>query len=932
MIICPRIPIRIWYRGGGARGLTTDFTHASRPLSTGVIKYTRWLVIVWTAVCGAMLGLNIWQNRQVTMQRATAEARANFNKDQAFRFWAAEHGGVYVPTDSLTRPNEYLAYVSERDIVTPSGRRLTLMNPAYMVRQVNEQFRDLYGVAGHITSLKPLRPENAPNAWETRALKAFEGGTSEFIEFTQLEGQPFLCLMQAMVVTADCMKCHAQQGYTIGDIRGGVGISLPMASHLAEEKRSTSTNAATMALMWLAGCAFIGVSGRNLRRRVGERDAAAAELQATHDLLRLERDIFISGSVVVFKWRNAPGWPVDYVSANVEHVLGHTAADFMEGRVAYASLLHPDDAERVGREVAEWSRQRAHRFEHLPYRLITRRGEERWVLDHTTMCYGDDGEISTYLGYVVDITDLQSTTEALRVSEGRLSLVLEGAELGFWDWHVPSGAVVVNEHWARMLGYDPGEIAPHVSSWENLLHPDDVDAVKLVLNDHLEGRTPFYECEQRLRTRSGAWKWILDRGKVIERDDQGRPVRALGIHQDISERKLAEEKFVRQERLAAVGQLAAGIAHDFNNLLTSVLGNAELMAQSPGLARAEREQVRAISESGRRAAHLVRQILDFSQKAVRRPQAINLATLVGECLSFLRSSLGENIRIEWRAEGAGFHVAGDASQLQQVITNLAVNARHAMPRGGSLRVRLSSAPGGSRAVCAVCGTSIDGDWIRLEVTDTGEGIAPDILPRIFEPFFTTRSVGEGSGLGLSQVSGIVAQHGGHITVESRLGEGTTFAVYLPRAAAGEPAALNPGAGLCRGRGETILLVEDEPGVRIAVQKLLEHLGYRVLTTSNGAEAVVAFGAAAPNISLVLSDMVMPDMDGAALFDRLRAMDPDLKMAIMSGYPLHEDGPALLKRGLLAWVQKPLTLASLSGVLGDALGTGAQQRSDDVPAQ
>ena len=487
---------------------------------------------------------------------------------------------------------------------------------------------------------------------------------------------------------------------------------------------------------------------------------------------------------------------------------------------------------------------------------------------------------------------------------------------------MPSGAVVFNERWARMLEYEPGEIEPHVSSWEQLVHEDDRAAVTRALEDHLAGRTPYYECEQRLRTRSGGWKWILDRGQVIERDEQGRPLRAVGVHQDIGGRKLAEQKYVRQERLAAVGQLSAGVAHDFNNLLTGILGNAELLAESTALAPALREHVTAIDEAGRRAAGLVRQILDFGQRTVRRPQLIDLATLLTGSLAFLRSSLPENIEVEAHVADGDFRIVGDEMQLQQVITNLAVNARHAMPRGGRLRLGLSAGSQDAGAACALSGAPIPDGWIRLEVADTGDGIAPEVLPRIFEPFFTTRPVGEGSGLGLSQVAGIVGQHGGRLTVRSRAGGGTSFAVHLPPEATGQVGSAPPAPGPRRGGGETILLVEDEPGVRRAVTMMLEHLGYRVLATASGAEAVAAFAAAGPDVALVISDMVMPDMTGAALFDQLRASDPGLGMAIMSGYPLHEEGPALLERGLLAWIQKPLSLDALADLLGRTLGARA----------
>ena len=293
--------------------------------------------------------------------------------------------------------------------------------------------------------------------------------------------------------------------------------------------------------------------------------------QADLALLQKERDLFVNGPVVLFKWRNQPQWPVEYVSSNVQGVLGYTVDEFVHGQVLYADLIHPADIHRVTEEVALYSRGTADRFEHQPYRLIRRTGEVVWVLDHTTILRDAAGTITHYLGYLVDITALKKTEEALRESQERLELALQGAELGTWDWNVQTGEVVFNERWAKMLGYTLDEISPHVSAWQKLLHPADEQETLNVLDAHLAGRSPHYQVEQRLRTKSGEWKWVLDTGKVITRDEHGRPLRAAGVHLDITPSKQVEQALRHSESQLREAQHLAQLGSWEWNLATQAL-------------------------------------------------------------------------------------------------------------------------------------------------------------------------------------------------------------------------------------------------------------------------------------------------------------------------------------------------------------------------
>ena len=387
----------------------------------------------------------------------------------------------------------------------------------------------------------------------------------------------------------------------------------------------------------------------------------------------------------------------------------------------------------------------------------------------------------------------------------------------------------------------------------------------------------------------------------------------------LAELKQTQEKMIQQERLAAVGQLAAGIAHDFNNILTTIMGFSELMQLVPDTPESMQSDLQKISASSQRAAYLVRQLLDFSRKTIRHPKQFDLTSFTKEFVIFLERIIPENIQINLNLEPGNYLIEADPTQLQQVITNLVINARDAMPSGGKLEVGLSRIKIVDEENCVICDQAINGEWICLTVADTGSGIAADILPHIFEPFFTTKAVDEGTGLGLSQVYGIISQHAGHIVVNSQIDQGTTITIYLPLALKqnGKMAEqISPTMPL--GHGERILLVEDEPAVLEINQAMLEYLGYQVMTAINGQEALAIYREHRTEIALILSDMVMPEMTGEALFHTLKAENPNIKMVMMSGYPLGEKGAELLEKGVVDWFEKPISFGPLSQVVDKAL--------------
>ncbi|MBU0494166.1 MAG: GAF domain-containing protein [Chloroflexi bacterium] len=406
----------------------------------------------------------------------------------------------------------------------------------------------------------------------------------------------------------------------------------------------------------------------------------------------------------------------------------------------------------------------------------------------------------------------------------------------------------------------------------------------------------------------------LDVYKAPFLDEAGRMMGTVGCARDVTLEREIQQRVQQQERLAAVGQLAAGIAHDFNNILTGIIGFAQLLQRRADVPESAKTSLDCIAKEGQRAAHLIRQILDFSRQSLSSTQYLDLGAFLPDVALFLRHTIPESTRISLQIIAPGpYTVNADPNQIQQVLANLATNAHDAMPDGGNLVVTLErhSLPvGDSRLLPDMS----PGDWIVLRVSDTGTGIDPEYRPHLFEPFFTTKEVGKGTGLGLAQVYGIIKQHNGFIDVASQWGHGTALDIYLPAVRQllpyVPPQAIEPLAG----SGETILLVEDEPVVLEALREMLIQLGYQVLTARNGREALSIHEHQASQIHLVLSDLVMPEMDGVALLRALREHAPQVRMLVTTGYALHKQYDQLADLGIRGWLQKPVDQVKLAQAL------------------
>ncbi|OWK45297.1 diguanylate cyclase/phosphodiesterase (GGDEF & EAL domains) with PAS/PAC sensor(s) [Fimbriiglobus ruber] len=515
------------------------------------------------------------------------------------------------------------------------------------------------------------------------------------------------------------------------------------------------------------------------------------------------------------------------------------------------------------------------------------------------------GAVIGVIGMYQDITDRKRAEAAADLAQRRLRHVVASTPTVLYTLAIADdqirGINWISDNLRGMLGYEPAR-AYTPDWWLGNIHPEDRDRIMAHTRADLFARDAVSH-EYRFQHADGRYRWT--RGDIrLVRDPAGRPAEAVGSWLDITDHKQMEDHFRQAQKMEAVGQLAGGIAHDFNNLLTVINGYAALLLDGLGPEDPNRESVVEIQEAGQRAAGLTAQLLAFSRKAIIEPKLLDLNDVVVQTGKILGRLIGEDITLSTTLTTRLDRVNVDPGQLEQVVMNLAVNARDAMPTGGRLTVETANAEvreGGAYPEL------VPGRYVRLTVADTGCGMPEDVKARVFEPFFTTKGVGKGTGLGLATVYGIVRTYGGHIGVRSTVGVGTTVEILLPAAAGPVRAkqAEEDEAAAPRGT-ETLLLVEDEDAVRRITRTTLTGQGYTVLEAAGGADAVRLVEGREGRIDLLLTDVVMPGMGGRELAETLRERNPGLKVLYTSGYT----DDAVVRHGIVAardaFLQKPFT--------------------------
>jgi PAS domain S-box-containing protein len=584
--------------------------------------------------------------------------------------------------------------------------------------------------------------------------------------------------------------------------------------------------------------------------------------------------------------------PLDAAGLKREDVVGVPFADtfwFSHSREARAQVV--ETLERVST-----------RGETVRADFHVRFGPDRFVVNDATFAplRGPSGEVVGIVGSAVEVTERRQTELALRESEQRFRHLTGAIREVFFLVDLATGrALYISPAYEQVWGRSCQSAYDHPANWEDAIHPDDRQRVQQCLVEHpLRGT---FDLEYRIVRPDGTVRWIRARGSPV-RDASGRPIRIAGVAEDITEKRELEAQLRQAQKMDGLGRLAGGVAHDFNNLLMVIAGNADVLLTSPSSSDETIELVDDIRIASERAKSLTRQLLLFSRREIFDLKVIELDQAVGDGEKMLRRLLGEDVLVRSSLRAGDARVKIDPGYLVQILVNLGVNARDAMPTGGKLTIE-TGVTFLDETYAVTHGAVRPGRYVVIEVADTGSGMSPDVRSRAFDPFFTTKAAGKGTGLGLSVVHGIVESSGGHIDVQSEAGRGSKFRIYLP---AVDEVATSPeeGAPAPAGGAESVLLVEDDDQLRKLAARSLRGHGYQVIAAADGVEALEAFEHHRGDIALLITDVVMPRMSGRQLAEALRERAPRMKVLYMSGYT----DDAIVRHGVsqaeVAFIEKP----------------------------
>ncbi len=616
-------------------------------------------------------------------------------------------------------------------------------------------------------------------------------------------------------------------------------------------------------------------------------EAATGVLLGSESLIHALLD-----TVPVLMWSANPDGEPSYLNQRVVDYTGRSLADF--ARLGWTLLIHPDDLDETFRA---WT----HAVEtgssyYVKHRLRRADGEFRWFLVRGEPLRNAEGRVVQFFGLNVDITEqeqltreLRKSEEELRQSEERYALALVGSNEGVFDWDLRAGRTYFHPRTQELLGIPVGEPWRSNEEWDAVLtyYFDERERMQAALEAHFAGRAP-YDHELRFIMPGGQIRWFRARGTALRGAD-GTPYRFVGSLGDITERKRQQEEMARlesrlwqAERFEAMGTLAGGIAHDFNNILGAILGFGERALRAAPQDSRMHHDLSNVVLAGERGRALVDRILSFSRGTAGERVPVDTERVVREALDFLQAKLPKHLKLRTRLVAGRAAILGDGVQMHQLVMNLCMNAAHAMTKAGSLSVSLEVAEI-LQPRQVMTGTVEIGKWIVLRVADQGSGMTPDILEHIFEPFFTTKEMGVGTGLGLPMVLRIVAHFAGAIDVESTPGVGSAFTVYLPHAGEAPAESLNDQPSAPRGRGQRVMIVEDELVLLELTTDALRNVGYEPVAYESALAALESFSLSPDSFAALVTDLQMPGMSGDALVQKMRAMRPLLPVILISGY-------------------------------------------------
>jgi PAS domain S-box-containing protein len=613
-------------------------------------------------------------------------------------------------------------------------------------------------------------------------------------------------------------------------------------------------------------------------------------------------------------YRGLPDWTVTFAGDEICRLTGYPTKDYTDGTLKWREVIHPDDLEEVKLRFREAvsNREKVLRVE---YRIRHRDGTIRWLADRRQLAYDAQRRFVHVDGLLLDITARKKSEEALRLTQFAVDRAGDAAY-----WMGPDGRLIyVNDQACKVLGYSRSEL---LSMTIHRINPDYPEEVWGAHWEDLRRRKSF-TMESRHLAKDGRILPVEVTVNYVEFD--GKEFNCASAR-DISKRMEAQEKsrlleaqLLHARKMEAIGSLAGGIAHDFNNLLTVILGYSNLIKVKASAGSEAFHAAGAIQDAADRASRLTAQLLGFARKGKNLTVPVDIHKTIDDIADLLERTMDKNIRIRRSLPPGPVTVIGDPTQLQQFLMNLAMNARDAMPEGGELTLSARIVLLEEAFVSSHAGAA-PGRYARIDVADTGMGIPKHHLEKIFDPFFTTKEQGKGTGLGLSMVFGIVKNHGGILEVESDVGAGTLFKVYLPLAdgcAEEEDADPPRMAEFGTGRGR-ILLIDDQATVRDVCSAMLSTLGYTVSTAADGREGVEQYRRFGKDVDLVIVDMIMPNLGGRDCFREIKTMNPGVRALLSSGFSLDGSVQEIMDEGIAGFIQKPYRLEELSNAVAKAI--------------
>ncbi len=612
----------------------------------------------------------------------------------------------------------------------------------------------------------------------------------------------------------------------------------------------------------------------------------------------------------------------NFVTTNpaYEQMLGYSKEELRE--LSFFDVTHPDYRPKNKALFQNMFSLKLTGFK-IEKKYIRNNGDEIDVSVHATAIMDDKGLTRFGTAFVEDITERKQAEDTLAKNEQRLNEAQRLASIGSWMLDVRSNKLIWSDETFRIFEIDKEFSGELFGAFQSSIHPEDKDTVIKAYNDSIKTKNP-YAITHKLLLPDGRVKYVHEHCET-EYDESGNPVKSIGTVQDITERKKAEKEqeklqtqLIQAQKMESVGRLAGGVAHDFNNMLSIIIGYSESALEVVRPDDPVYEEIIEILNAGKRSADITRQLLAFARQQTTAPKMLDINVSLEGMLKMLRRLIGEDIDLAWRPGAKVWPVKIDPSQIDQILANLCVNARDAISGVGQVTIETKNCSFDDE-YCADHAGFIPGEYVMFAVSDSGSGMTPDVLEKLFEPFFTTKGLHQGTGLGLSTVYGIVKQNNGFINVYSEIEKGTTIKIYLSRhTGQREVERLKSSQEVLLSHGETILMVEDDNSILKLGEKMLKSLGYTVLSAATPGEAIKLVKECMEKISLLLTDVVMPEMNGRELSERLKKQDPDLKTLYMSGYTAN----VIAHRGVLeegvCFIPKPLSKKELSIKVRDAL--------------